>query len=481
LPSAITVESANIINGTIVDADINASAAIALAKLANVTAGSVVIGNSSNVPTATAITGDATLDSAGVLTLSGSGASAGTINNSSTEVTPITIDAKGRVIATGSPVTIAPRFSSIANTPTTLAGYGITDAVSSTDGRLTDQRVPTDSSVTNAKVASNAAIALSKLASVPAGEVVIGNASNVPTATAFTGDVTINSSGVTAIGAGVIVDADVSGSAAIGLSKLDTGALPTGITVASANIVNGTIVNADIASAAAVAGTKIAPDFGAQNVLTTGTMTGGNLNVTGTTLPATGLYRPGANILGEATNSLERRRVTANGVYLFGQTTEPAGAVAGSIAAQTLHLGGGLNYGLTSVYTGPLPGPVTATSGTILFTFGFMGTSINHSALVRLTIAGRTNNINPALHCAAEYVFLLHRTSTEAITLNGLATAYEYTFVQATHFSSAAISSTIYGVTLLNPITVQLQAQSVYKVEILSPDGRFGLTSVTVT
>jgi hypothetical protein len=47
---------------------------------------------------------------------------------------------------------------------------------------------------------------------------------------------------------GTIVDADINVSAAIDLSKLSTGALPTAITVASANIVNGTIVADDLAS-----------------------------------------------------------------------------------------------------------------------------------------------------------------------------------------------------------------------------------------
>ena len=51
-----------------------------------------------------------------------------------------------------------------------------------------------------------------------------------------------------ALTAGTIVNADVSAGAAIALSKLATGALPTAITVASANIVDGTIVAADIAS-----------------------------------------------------------------------------------------------------------------------------------------------------------------------------------------------------------------------------------------
>ena len=46
-----------------------------------------------------------------------------------------------------------------------------------------------------------------------------------------------------ALTAGTIVDADVSASAAIALSKLATGALPTAITVANANIVSGVDVS----------------------------------------------------------------------------------------------------------------------------------------------------------------------------------------------------------------------------------------------
>lgn len=57
---------------------------------------------------------------------------------------------------------------------------------------------------------------------------------------------------------GQITNAKVSDSAAIALSKLATGALPTAITVASANIVDGTIVNADINASAAIAGSKLA-------------------------------------------------------------------------------------------------------------------------------------------------------------------------------------------------------------------------------
>jgi len=47
---------------------------------------------------------------------------------------------------------------------------------------------------------------------------------------------------------GSVVNANIDASAAIALSKLATGALPTAITVASANIVDGTIVLADLAA-----------------------------------------------------------------------------------------------------------------------------------------------------------------------------------------------------------------------------------------
>ena len=67
----------------------------------------------------------------------------------------------------------------------------------------------------------------------------------------------------TMIADGTIVNADINANAAIALTKLGTGALPSGITVASVNIVDGTIVNADINATAAIAGSKIAPDFAA--------------------------------------------------------------------------------------------------------------------------------------------------------------------------------------------------------------------------
>lgn len=67
------------------------------------------------------------------LTLANSGVTAGTYNNSATANTPLTFDAKGRITGTGVAVTITPAWSSITGKPTTLSGFGITDAYTKTE------------------------------------------------------------------------------------------------------------------------------------------------------------------------------------------------------------------------------------------------------------------------------------------------------------------------------------------------------------
>ena len=70
----------------------------------------------------------------------------------------------------------------------------------------------------------------------------------------------------------------------IAVGKIAAGTLPSDVkiqdanvsgnlTIESADIVDGTIVNADVNASAAIAGTKISPNFGSQNVVTTGNVT----------------------------------------------------------------------------------------------------------------------------------------------------------------------------------------------------------------
>ena len=51
--------------------------------------------------------------------------------------------------------------------------------------------------------------------------------------------------------------------------------------ITSDGITDGTVVNADINASAAIAGTKVSPDFGSQNISTTGILNSGNLTITG--------------------------------------------------------------------------------------------------------------------------------------------------------------------------------------------------------
>ena len=101
--------------------------------------------------------------------------------------------------------------------------------------------------------------------------------------------ITVNSANIVD---GSIVNDDINASAniqgsklandSVALTKLGGGTLPSDITVTSTNIEDGTILNADVNASAAIAGTKITPNFGSQNVVTTGTAGTGNLTVGGT-------------------------------------------------------------------------------------------------------------------------------------------------------------------------------------------------------
>jgi len=109
----------------------------------------------------------------------------------------------------------ADRTVSLPNVTGTLVSTGDTGTVTST--------MILDGTILNADINASAAIALTKLANVTAAHIIVGNASNVPTAVAITGDISISNAGLVAISSGVIVDGDISGSAAISGSKIVAG------------------------------------------------------------------------------------------------------------------------------------------------------------------------------------------------------------------------------------------------------------------
>jgi len=134
-------------------AGITISGAITNAALTTALAGKQPVGNyATGGGTATGSnTGDQTITLSGDVSGSGTGSftttlknvgTAGTYNNSSTSVQPFTTDAAGRVSSAGTAITITPAWSNVTNTPTTIGGYGITDAVK-TNGNQTIDGVKT--------------------------------------------------------------------------------------------------------------------------------------------------------------------------------------------------------------------------------------------------------------------------------------------------------------------------------------------------
>ncbi len=162
----------------------------ALSTLAD---GKIYVGNSSNVATEVTPSGDVTITSAGVTAI-GSGVivNADVSASAALALSKLAATTASRAIVSDGSGVITP-----ATTTSTEIGYvnGVTSAIQTQ---------------LNAKLTSTLAD----------GSVFIGNGSNVATANAVTGDVTISNTGVTAIAGGAIVNADVNASAAIVHTKM---------------------------------------------------------------------------------------------------------------------------------------------------------------------------------------------------------------------------------------------------------------------
>jgi len=78
-------------------------------------------------------------------------------------------------------------------------------------------------------------------------------------------------------------------------------------------IASGTIVNEDVNASAAIAGTKISPDFGSQNVVTTGTSTAASFIPTSSGIPTNGMYLPSADNVAISTSGTGKLFVDASG------------------------------------------------------------------------------------------------------------------------------------------------------------------------
>jgi len=200
------ISSSQIAAGVIINSDINSSAAIDYSKLAALASASLLVGSASNVATVTAVSGDIAITNAGVTAIS-----SGVVLNADINASAA-IDYSKLAALTSANILVG-NGSNVA-TVTAVTG----------DVAITNAGVTAIASgvVVDADVSASAAIAYSKLAALTSANLLIGSASNVATVTAVTGDVTISNAGVTAITAGVIVNADMADDA-IGLAEMASG------------------------------------------------------------------------------------------------------------------------------------------------------------------------------------------------------------------------------------------------------------------
>ena len=110
-----TVTSTMLLDGTILDADVNASAAIAYSKLATLTSGNIVLGSSANVATSTAVTGDVTISNLGVTAIA-----SGVIVNADINASAAIVDTKLATIATAGKVSNSATTAASANTASAI-------------------------------------------------------------------------------------------------------------------------------------------------------------------------------------------------------------------------------------------------------------------------------------------------------------------------------------------------------------------------
>ena len=164
---------------------------------------------------------------------------------------------------------------------------GANDFVLMYDASATALRKVTVSNLLSGGVSADTLSALNDttIASVASAQVLIYDGTDSWDNKTVSGDISINTSGVTAIGSGVILNADINASAAIAISKTALVA-GTGITL-STNTLNVDAAQTQITSVGALNAGSITSGFGAidtgsSNITTTGTVTVGNLVVNGT-------------------------------------------------------------------------------------------------------------------------------------------------------------------------------------------------------
>ena len=210
----VTITNAGVVaiaSGVIINADIKSDAAIAYSKLATLASARLIVGSAGGVATAVDVTGDVTISNAGVTAIASD-----VIINTDVKSDAAIAFSKLAALTTGSILIGSASVATALDIKTDgyiLVGNGTTATSVAVSGDITLSNAGVvaiaSDVIVDGDIKTTAAISLSKLASLASGRLIVGSAGNVATAVDVTGDVTISSTGVTAIGAGKVLEAMV--------------------------------------------------------------------------------------------------------------------------------------------------------------------------------------------------------------------------------------------------------------------------------
>lgn len=226
-------------------------------------------------------------------------------------------------------------------------------------------------------------VAISSASSLTNGHILVGNVSNQPTDVAMSGDITITNAGVTAIGAGKVLDANIGSGAAITLSKLaalsNSQLVVTNSSGVLASLASPTLTEVGYLSGV---GAAIQTQINGLLPLTGGTMTG-ILNMGGKRIASVATPTTSGDA---AIYPITTAQIAANAITqaVASSSSGTAGSLTTSIASKSITTTGGtvLVLATASLQQGAasgIGGDVFVQRGTTNFAGNFMTFNINGS------------------------------------------------------------------------------------------------------
>ncbi len=463
--------------------DLNASLSAKLSK--TLTSANIFVGNGSNVATGVSVSGDISIDNTG-LTAIGSGAvsltkmanlAANSIigNNTGSPATPLALTASQVKTLLGIATSDVSGLGTIATqsasnvyitggnmsglnsiSATTFTGALTGNATSATTANaLANSDSAGQSAITAINSASTGTINAARIASLPyisttltSANIIVGNGSNVATGVAMTGDISIDNTGLTAIGSGKVLLAKMANLAANSIIGNNTGspATPLALTASQVKTLLG-ISTSDISGLGTIAtqsasnvyitGGNMSGLVSVAATTFTGALTGNASTVTGFS-PVSGktltvqksMTLTSADDTGVYTLPTGTKTLVATDVSTLSSLTSigtlgslsVTGAISGATATNTINgliinsgaLSGATTLGLSGAITG-----ATATNtinGMIINTGAVSGvTTLGASSTVTIGSGGNTYTLDPTGTSGIAYAGTVRPTRKETM------------------------------------------------------------------